>query len=71
MFNNKTILVTGASGGIGSAIAKKLSSAGAALVLVGLNQDELEMLYRQIFLAMKDVKLFFNFASNLIMVSTF
>ena len=48
MFNNKTILVTGASGGIGSAIAKKLSSAGAALVLVGLNQDELEKLNQEL-----------------------
>ena len=44
MFNNKTILLTGAGGGIGSAIAKQLSSAGATLVLIGLDQGELEQL---------------------------
>ena len=44
MFNNKTILLTGAGGGIGSAIANTLSEAGALLVLVGLELDELERL---------------------------
>jgi short-subunit dehydrogenase len=44
MFKNKTILLTGAGGGIGSAIAKQLSSEEATLILVGLDQDELEQL---------------------------
>ncbi|HHA18409.1 MAG TPA: SDR family oxidoreductase [Methylophaga sp.] len=48
MFQNKTILLTGAGGGIGSAIAKQLSIAGATLVLVGLDLDELEQLNQTI-----------------------
>lgn len=38
---NKTILLTGATGGIGSAIAKSLSKQGAQLVLVGRDKIKL------------------------------
>lgn len=48
MFNNKTIVLTGANGGIGSEIAKKLAEKGATLVLVGLVQTELEQLNQTI-----------------------
>ena len=37
----KTALVTGASGGIGSAIARALASQGARLALSGSNGDKL------------------------------
>lgn len=48
MFTNKTIVLTGANGGIGSEIAKQLSLAGATLVLVGQNQASLEQLNAQL-----------------------
>lgn len=38
---NKTVVLTGASGGIGRAIAEQLSAAGARLVLVGRNRQKL------------------------------
>ncbi|EMD81595.1 3-oxoacyl-[acyl-carrier-protein] reductase [Pacificimonas flava] len=38
----KTALVTGASGGIGSAIARALAAQGAAVALSGTNQERLE-----------------------------
>jgi len=44
MFNNKTVLLTGAGGGIGSAIASALSKSGATLIFVGLHQAELNKL---------------------------
>jgi len=44
MIQNKTILLTGAGGGIGSAIATSLSAAGAKLIFVGLHLSELEAL---------------------------
>jgi len=40
--NGMTALVTGASGGLGSAIAKALSDQGARLALSGSNADKLE-----------------------------
>ena len=40
--NGKKVLVTGASGGIGKAIAMELSSSGADLCLTGRNESELE-----------------------------
>ncbi|HIL92257.1 MAG TPA: SDR family oxidoreductase [Cycloclasticus sp.] len=40
----KTIVLTGASGGIGSDIAKQLSDAGARLLLVGRNTEKLDTL---------------------------
>ena len=48
MLKNKTILLTGANGGIGTEIAKLLSEQGAMLILVGLNQPELEALNHQL-----------------------
>ncbi len=48
MFTNKTILLTGASGGIGSEVAKQLSAVGATLVLVGLNEAGLQRLNQQL-----------------------
>lgn len=44
MFTHKTIVLTGANGGIGSEIAKQLSAEGATLVLVGLNETGLQQL---------------------------
>jgi short-subunit dehydrogenase len=41
---NKRILLTGASGGIGRAIAARLAASGASLVLVGRNAAKLEQL---------------------------
>lgn len=40
----KTILLTGATGGIGSAMAKALAQAGCYLVLIGRDQSKLERL---------------------------
>ena len=42
--NDKSALVTGASGGIGSAIARKLHAAGAKVALSGTRQEPLESL---------------------------
>ena len=42
----KKVLVTGASGGIGKAIAMELSSSGADLCLTGRNKSELENLQK-------------------------
>jgi len=40
--NNKTVLLTGASGGIGTAIAHRLAALGANLLLTGRNEQQLE-----------------------------
>jgi len=48
MLTNKTILLTGANGGIGSEIAKILADEGAILVLVGLDKTGLEQLNQQL-----------------------
>lgn len=42
--HGKNVLLVGASGGIGQAIAGHLSEAGASLVLVGRNEDKLKSL---------------------------
>ena len=46
--NNKSALVTGASGGIGSAIARKLHAAGAKVALSGTRQEPLERLAEEL-----------------------
>ena len=40
--NGKNVLITGATGGIGSAIAKTLYSQGAKLVLSGTKEEKLQ-----------------------------
>ena len=46
--NNKNALVTGASGGIGSAIARRLHAAGAKVALSGTRQEPLERLANEL-----------------------
>ena len=46
--NYKSALVTGASGGIGSAIARKLHAAGAKVALSGTRQEPLERLAEEL-----------------------
>lgn len=46
--NYKSALVTGASGGIGSAIARKLNAAGAKVALSGTRQEPLERLAEEL-----------------------
>jgi short-subunit dehydrogenase len=41
MITNQTIVLTGANGGIGSEIARKLAVEGATLILVGLDKEAL------------------------------
>ena len=45
---NKTALVTGSSGAIGSSIAKKLSSLGASIILTGTNKKKIDALKKEI-----------------------
>jgi short-subunit dehydrogenase len=47
-FNNKTILVTGASSGIGLAMAKDFASRGANLILTARSKDKLEQLAKEL-----------------------
>ena len=42
--DNKNILITGAAGGIGSALSQQLNTAGANLALHGLTREELQAL---------------------------
>ena len=44
----KVAVVTGASSGIGEAIAKKLSQQGASIVLVGRNEQRLNEITQQL-----------------------
>ncbi len=48
VLNNKTIVLTGAAGGIGRCMAFALAKAGARLILVGRNTDSLEALRVQL-----------------------
>lgn len=46
--NDKLILLTGASGGIGQAIARRLAAQGARLILVGRSTQQLNALAREL-----------------------
>jgi 3-oxoacyl-[acyl-carrier protein] reductase len=46
--NNKTAIVTGASRGIGKAIALSLAKAGVKVVLAARHQDDLEVAKKEI-----------------------
>lgn len=46
--NQKTFVLTGATGGIGAAMARRLSAAGANLILLGRNRERLEKLQREL-----------------------
>lgn len=48
IINNSTILLTGATGGIGQAIAQELAKRGASLILVGRNEESLQALQREL-----------------------
>ena len=52
----KNIIVTGASGGIGNAIIKKLSEAGANILASGTRIEKLEELKKN-FENIKDIKI--------------
>ena len=54
-FKNKTALVTGASMGIGRAVALKLAEFGAKLVLFDVNFEKLESVKKEIEVYTKDV----------------
>ena len=43
-FLNKTIIITGASGGMGTALAKELDKRGAKLVLADIDLNGLKLL---------------------------
>ncbi|WP_242040439.1 SDR family oxidoreductase [Anabaena subtropica] len=45
---NKVVVIVGASGGIGSALAHKLDSTGAKLVLVARDSSRLETLANEL-----------------------
>lgn len=47
-FNNKVILIVGASTGIGRAVALKLAAAGAKLIITARSQDKLDSLENEI-----------------------
>jgi citronellol/citronellal dehydrogenase len=55
-FNNKTVLITGASRGIGKAIALKLASAGANIVIAAKSVKEDERLGGTIYSAAAEVE---------------
>ena len=47
-FENKTVFVTGAGGGIGSAVARRLASEGAHVAAADLSQSGLEKVVAEI-----------------------
>ena len=55
-FENKTIIITGATRGIGKAIALKLSNAGANIVIAAKSVEENPKLGGTIFSAAKEIE---------------
>ena len=47
-FENKVVIVTGAAGGIGKEIVRKLASEGAIITLVDLNEDALQDVVKEL-----------------------
>ena len=47
-FENKVVIITGAAGGIGKEIARKLAGEGAKLTLVDLNEAVLKALAEEL-----------------------
>ena len=45
---NKIILIVGGTGGIGSAIARKVSAEGAKVVIAGRNRAKAELLAQEL-----------------------
>ena len=48
ILRNKNCLITGASGGLGSALARQLAKSGCNLFLVGRNTEKLSQLSKEI-----------------------
>lgn len=63
-FENKTALVTGASVGIGRAVALRLAQGGAKIILVDINYEQLEKVREEIFQYTKEVLIFKCDVSN-------
>jgi len=66
MLENKVIMLVGASGGIGSAVAKKADEYGAITFLIARNKDNLENLAKQL----KNAKVMVADATNLEVMQT-
>ena len=47
-FNNKTVIITGGSAGVGAAVARRLAASGANLVLVARNKKNLELIAEEL-----------------------
>ena len=45
MFRNQTVLITGAAGGLGSALARKFAGLGAALMLLDKDSKGLDLIH--------------------------
>jgi NAD(P)-dependent dehydrogenase (short-subunit alcohol dehydrogenase family) len=59
-FNNKTVIVTGAAGGIGLAIAQRFNSEGANIVMADINMDKLKEAATQVQSANKSIPLLYE-----------